>query len=205
LEFVNSSGAGGLALVGMLFAAPACAVVAYGLLIVVCLLLQSCFRRVPPEYRQMAPGKVWLLLIPCFNLLWLFVVCSKLARSFKLCFDAHMITDVGSCGYTLSLAWCITTCLLNLIVCTFPSAGFVPLAEGVIRTASEHPGDAGIWYVALALMVVDVVNPIPLTMCLLALMASSHVAVLVPIVVLAELVLTFVTFIRLRNRIGNLS
>ena len=63
MEFVSSSGARGLELMRMPFVAPVFAIVAYGLLIVLCLLFQSCFKRIPPEYREMAviPENSYLL------------------------------------------------------------------------------------------------------------------------------------------------
>ena len=36
----------------------------------ICLLLQRCFERIPQQFRQQQPGMVWLLLIPCFSLVW---------------------------------------------------------------------------------------------------------------------------------------
>jgi hypothetical protein len=52
---------------------------------------------------------VWLLMIPCFNVVWNFFVWPKLANSYKSYFDSAGITDVGDCGYTLNMAYCIVS------------------------------------------------------------------------------------------------
>lgn len=46
------------------------------------LTLKKALETVNAENRMMAPGKVWLLLIPVFNLVWMFVVVNKIAESF---------------------------------------------------------------------------------------------------------------------------
>lgn len=94
--------AGGLILVaGMIF------LVMLGITIAVCFFLSSCFKRIPPPYRQQEPGMVWLLLIPCFDIVWCFFVYPKLADSFASYFHAQGRTDVGDCGRGIALAYCI--------------------------------------------------------------------------------------------------
>jgi hypothetical protein len=75
--------------------------------IAVCFFLSSCFRRVPPPHRQQEPGMVWLLLIPCFSIVWNFFVYPKLADSFASYFRAQGRTDVGDCGRGIGTAFCI--------------------------------------------------------------------------------------------------
>jgi hypothetical protein len=50
--------------------------------ILICLFLSSCLKRIPEEHRQQSPGMVWLLLIPCFAVVWNFFVYPKIAESF---------------------------------------------------------------------------------------------------------------------------
>lgn len=78
-----------------------------GIGIAVCFFLSSCFRRIPPPHRQQEPGMVWLLLIPCFSIVWNFFVYPKLADSFASYFHAQGRTDVGDCGRGIALAYCI--------------------------------------------------------------------------------------------------
>lgn len=75
--------------------------------IVVCWLLYGAFERIPPRFRQMDSGLVWLLLIPCFSLVWNFFVFPKLARSFKAYFDSVGDATVGDCGEQLGLFYAI--------------------------------------------------------------------------------------------------
>ncbi|MEO6730564.1 MAG: hypothetical protein ABIN01_05060 [Ferruginibacter sp.] len=45
--------------------------------------LQKALEAVSDENRRMPPGQVWLLLIPLFNFIWMFVVVNKIAESFN--------------------------------------------------------------------------------------------------------------------------
>lgn len=47
------------------------------------LALQRALQAVSEENRKMAPGQVWLLLIPIFNFIWLFFVVIRIADSFR--------------------------------------------------------------------------------------------------------------------------
>jgi len=98
---------------------------------VICFVLQGCFSRIPPEHRQMQPGLVWLLLIPCFNLGWNFFVFLKLADSFKSYFDSQGVTDVGDCGKGLGLAYSIAAVASFVVsfvfACLSPVAGIAAL------------------------------------------------------------------------------
>lgn len=182
---------------------PRILVVTYCLLIVVCLFLQSCLKRIPPEYRQLAPRKVWLLLIPCFNTLWIFFVCIKLARSFKSHFDAKRAMQAGDCGYSLSLAHCITTCVVIVLVCVLPILGFTPIAADVLQAADQHQmGKAGPWFATFVLMIVNVISPIPVAQFVSLSWAPSSGFLLLPVAISVLLVIRLVDFIKLRNRIG---
>ena len=85
--------------------------------VVVCLLLSGCYSRIPRQFRKQEPGMVWLLLIPCFNLVWNFFVYPQLADSYKAYFASVGRPDVGDCGrgiglgYAVCLACCIIPCL----------------------------------------------------------------------------------------------
>jgi len=87
---------------------PVMVVVCLGIWVAICLFLSKCLQAVPPEFRKQEPGKVWLLFIPLFNLIWIFFVFPKIAESFKAYFDSAGRTDVGDCGRGLALAYCIS-------------------------------------------------------------------------------------------------
>ncbi|MFC1735202.1 hypothetical protein ACFL1X_03730 [Candidatus Hydrogenedentota bacterium] len=84
--------------------------------VVICLLISGCFQRIPQEFRLMEPAMVWLLLIPCFSLIWNFFVWPKLADSYKNYFDSVGNTEVGDCGKGLNMAYCIV-CVCGVIPC----------------------------------------------------------------------------------------
>lgn len=105
--------------------------VSIAIAVVVILIIQSFYKRIPPEHRQMEPGMVWLLLIPCFNLVWNFFVFPKLSDSFKSYFHSQGITDVGDCVRGLAMAYCITA-VLCLIPCVNYIAGPVSLVLLII-------------------------------------------------------------------------
>ena len=75
--------------------------------IVILYLLYSCFERIPPQHRQMESWQVFLLLIPCFNIVWNFFVFPKLARSYQSYFAEQGRTDVGDCGEQIGLWYAI--------------------------------------------------------------------------------------------------
>ncbi len=75
--------------------------------VVVCVLLYLCFTRLAPEHRKLAPGLVWLLLIPVFNLVWNFFVVLRLAESYQSQFRAIGREDVGDAGWGIGLAYAI--------------------------------------------------------------------------------------------------
>ena len=89
--------------------------------------LSSCFARIPPPFRQMEPGQVWLLLIPCFNIVWNFFVYQKLSDSYKSYFNATGRYEVGDCGKAIGLAYCICTCC-SLI----PYLGILPAIAALV-------------------------------------------------------------------------
>ena len=85
------------------------AAVAFGLLIglvinaVICWLISSALQRIPEEHRKITPGQVWLLMIPCFSIVWNFIVFQRVPESFKSHFDSVGRNDVGDCGKQLGL------------------------------------------------------------------------------------------------------
>jgi hypothetical protein len=84
---------------------------------IVCTLTSKCYAQIPEKHRSMSPGQVWLLLIPCFNLVWVFFVFPGLSKSFKSYFDSVGDTSVGDCyaqvalWYSIATACCMVPCL----------------------------------------------------------------------------------------------
>ena len=78
--------------------------------IVVCVLFYLCFTRIAPEHRKLAPGLVWLLLIPLYNLIWNFRVVARLSESYQSQFRALGREDVGDAGW--AVGWAYAMCAL---------------------------------------------------------------------------------------------
>lgn len=72
-------------------------------------LVYADYQRIPPGFRKLEPGLVWLLLIPCFHLVWNFFVYPRLAESFKAFFDSIGDRSVGDCGRDLGLGYAISS------------------------------------------------------------------------------------------------
>lgn len=87
--------------------------------------LQGVLRSVAPKNRTLAPGLVWLDLIPFFNLAWNFVIVLQVSQSLKREAEERGLQDCGDCGYALGLAMSI------LWIC-----GIVPFFFGLAWVAA---------------------------------------------------------------------
>jgi hypothetical protein len=74
---------------------------------IVCYFVSSWLKKVPAQHRKMEPGLVWLLMIPCFPIIWNFFVFQRIPDSFKSYFDSVGRTDVGDCGKGIGLGYAI--------------------------------------------------------------------------------------------------
>jgi hypothetical protein len=90
--------------------------VAFAVQIVICVIVSRMYRRLPPAFRLMEPAMTWLLLIPCFNLFWNFIVFPRLSQSYCQALQAAEVTEYGKCHEDLAMAYCIL-CLVSLIPC----------------------------------------------------------------------------------------
>jgi hypothetical protein len=97
-------------------------VVGLGIAAVICFILSDCFKAIPQEHREMEPGMVWLLMIPCFPLVWNFFVFLKLPKSYQSYFAAQGVEDVGDCSEKLGL-WYAITVACSIIPCVNYIAG----------------------------------------------------------------------------------
>ena len=82
-------------------------VIGLAIAVLICWLIYAPLKTIPAQYRVMEPGMVWLLLIPCFNLVWNFFVYLRIPDSFNAFFQAHQRTEFGDCGRGLGLAYAI--------------------------------------------------------------------------------------------------
>lgn len=117
---VDAAAAGAIfigALIGLVFF--------LAILALICFLVIKNYNAIPAEHRKMEPGKVWLMMIPLFNLYWAFPVFLGLADSYKSYFSSVGDESVGDCGRQLNLWYCITFC-----------ASFVPCLNYIAGPAS---------------------------------------------------------------------
>jgi hypothetical protein len=118
-----------LAFYGIIFA------VSLGFAIFILILLSGLLKAVPQQYRQMEPGMVWLMLIPCFNLIWVFFVFVRIPKSYQNYFRARGEYNVGDCGESIGLWYAICTAL-SVIPCVnmiTSMAGFVLLIVFLVK------------------------------------------------------------------------
>ncbi|HEY5140464.1 MAG TPA: hypothetical protein VIJ25_14275 [Methylococcales bacterium] len=84
------------------------------------LTLQKALNRCSPENRAMQPGMIWLLLIPLFNIVWIFFVVINISKSLSAEFTKRGIAADSEPGKTLGLAYAI------LAICSaIPLVGFL--------------------------------------------------------------------------------
>lgn len=102
----------------------------------ICYLLQQCYSRIPPQFRKQQPGMVWLLLIPCFSLIWNFFVFPPLSKSFKAYFDSVNRTDVGDCQESIGLAYsiCAVASVVPYLGCLTGIATLILLIIFLVKT-----------------------------------------------------------------------
>jgi heme/copper-type cytochrome/quinol oxidase subunit 2 len=108
------------AIIGIVFACVVVAAVSLAITIFFILTLQKALNRCSPENRAMQPGMIWLLLIPLFNIVWIFFVVINMAKSLGSEFTKRGIAADPEPGKTLGLAYAI------LAICSaIPFVGFL--------------------------------------------------------------------------------
>jgi hypothetical protein len=107
----------------------------FALSIVAIVLVYTDFQRIPPGFRKLDPGLVWLLLIPCFNVVWNFFVIPSLANSFKAYFDSIGDTSVGDCGRDLGYGYsgCCAASIVPFVGCLTGPASLVLLILFLVK------------------------------------------------------------------------
>lgn len=97
--------------------------------------LSKTLKAISPENRRMQPGQVWLLLIPVFNLAWIFITVGRIADSIKSeCERLNIAVDESrptyGIGLVMSILYVTGTVLyqnqaIQLIGTIFSIAGFI--------------------------------------------------------------------------------
>ena len=102
----NNLGHSGILGLGILFVMLIVLVIALIPLIFYILTLQKALNKCAPENRAMQPGMTWLLLIPCFSVIWHFFVVLNMAKSLGAEFQKRGITEEPEPGKVLGLVTC---------------------------------------------------------------------------------------------------
>jgi len=75
----------------------------------------KCLLEVPEEHRTMQPAMVFLNLVPCLNIVWIFLVVNAISKSYQSFFatldDPHVKNEYGDCAAKLGLAYAILSLL----------------------------------------------------------------------------------------------
>ncbi len=77
--------------------------------------LSNALKKCSPQNRMMAPEKVWLLLVPGFNLFWLFFVTTKIATSLKNEYNTRRIDSKSDMGNVVGILFGVCG-LINIII-----------------------------------------------------------------------------------------
>lgn len=79
------------------------------------LTLQRTLEAIAIESRTMPPGQVWLMFIPIFNVVWMFIMNARLSDSIKNeCARLHIATSETRPVFTLGLTMCILFLFSNI-------------------------------------------------------------------------------------------
>lgn len=88
--------------------------------------LQHVLGQCVPENRTMKPGHVWLILIPLFNIVWQFIIVSRIASTLENEFHSRNTSIEPNPGKNIGIAWCILS-LTGII----PIIGIITLLVGL--------------------------------------------------------------------------
>jgi len=78
------------------------------------LTLQRAFEAIDPPLRPMAPGLVWLMLVPLVNLVWVFFVVVHLRTGYAAMAAHGRLSGPTTAGYGVGLAYAI--CMASTII-----------------------------------------------------------------------------------------
>jgi hypothetical protein len=89
--------------------------VVYTIRIFYCLTMQKALSRVAPQNRTMEPGMVWLYLIPCVDIIWLFMIAIRVPESLGNEFRARGRDDGSDYGKSTALASAVVSLLSGVV------------------------------------------------------------------------------------------
>ena len=116
-----------IALIVMLVLTAIIVVVAIAVWAFILYTYYSALNSIPAQFRTMEPWQVFLLLIPCFNIIWLFFVVQKIPESFRNYFHAIGDHSRGDCGAGIGLWYAILT-----IVSAIPLVNYISVFPTLI-------------------------------------------------------------------------
>lgn len=111
--------------VGLVISAVISAVIAF-------LLIES-YKVVPAEHQKIEPGKIWLLVIPFFNVYWNFQTWPKVAESYQSYFASVGGGGDGDCGRQMAVIYSALVAVgfvISLIGIVLPVIGYIGCVTG---------------------------------------------------------------------------
>lgn len=84
-------------------------VVSIAITIVLCILFKKNYESIPAQFRLMEPNQVWLMLIPLFNMVWIYFVVLRLSDSYRAYFENKGDFSNGDCARSIGLWYAICT------------------------------------------------------------------------------------------------
>lgn len=105
--------------------------------LVVCWFLYKAADGLPEPHRsEVGPGQAFLLLIPLFSLVWLFIYPKKLSQAYQTCFAGYQ-SQTDDCGEQLGLYWAISS-VCCVIPCVNAFAGIAAIVLTIIYLIKVH-------------------------------------------------------------------
>ena len=119
----------------MLLIAVCVGLIGLAIMALICWNLMGCLKSIPAPYRKMDPPLVWLLMIPCFHLVWNFFVYLRLPASYQAYFAATGKGDGSDCGRSIGLAYaiCSACCVIPFLNYLAGPAAFVLLIVFLVK------------------------------------------------------------------------
>jgi hypothetical protein len=90
--------------------------IAFTIHVLYLLTLSSCLSRIQPRNRDMEPAMVWLMFIPCFNLVWQFIMINRIGGSLRNEWHSRRwrVEPDENFGTTVGISYCILALLANI-------------------------------------------------------------------------------------------
>ncbi|MEM8734111.1 MAG: hypothetical protein AAGG44_07810, partial [Planctomycetota bacterium] len=89
-----------------------------------------------PHKSQVGPGQAFLMMIPLFNLVWLFIYPKKLSQAYQICLSGYSSQN-DDCGEQIGLYWAICS-VCTLIPCVNLFTGIAAIILAIIYLIKIH-------------------------------------------------------------------